>query len=300
MVLGLDTNLIADAEATRALSPHRVDAGTLDLPIEWTDPTPSFPSTGAGSRSSTTSAGCQTPPKSLAELVDAKDGPKIVIEDPRTSTPGLGLLVWMRESLRRQGRRGLEEACAEDRDGHARLEEAYGLFLKGEADMVLSYTTSPAYHIAVEHDPNLKAAIFPEGHYLEIEVAGMTKSTKQPELARNFLKFMLSEPFQSAIPEGNWMYPAKMPAGRPAGVVPRPREAAEVALRGAGGGREEPPRLDRRMARRDEQVNARRGALPPCGKGPLAGLKGRPSEALSPRGWAVAHEASPRLRLRLR
>ena len=25
--------------------------------------------------------------------------------------------------------------------------EAYDLFLKGEADMVLSYTTSPAYHI---------------------------------------------------------------------------------------------------------------------------------------------------------
>ncbi len=83
--------------------------------------------------------------------------------------------------------------------------------------MVLSYTTSPAYHIAVEHDPNYDSAIFPEGHYLEIEVAGMTKSTDQPELARKFLKFMVSEPFQSAIPEGNWMYPAKMPAdGLPA------------------------------------------------------------------------------------
>ena len=44
--------------------------------------------------------------------------------------------------------------------------EAYGLFLKGEADMVLSYTTSPAYHIGVEKDQNKKAAIFPEGHYL--------------------------------------------------------------------------------------------------------------------------------------
>ena len=79
--------------------------------------------------------------------------------------------------------------------------------------MVLSYTTSPAYHIAVEHDQTKKAAIFPEGHYLEIEVAGMTKATDNPDLARSFLKFMVSEPFQSAIPEGNWMYPAKLPAG---------------------------------------------------------------------------------------
>lgn len=28
--------------------------------------------------------------------------------------------------------------------------EAYGLFLKGESDLVLSYTTSPAYHIIAE------------------------------------------------------------------------------------------------------------------------------------------------------
>jgi ABC-type thiamine transport system substrate-binding protein len=31
--------------------------------------------------------------------------------------------------------------------------EAYGLFLEGEADMVLSYTTSPAYHLIAEEDP---------------------------------------------------------------------------------------------------------------------------------------------------
>ena len=30
--------------------------------------------------------------------------------------------------------------------------EAYGLFLEGEADMVLSYTTSPAYHLIAEED----------------------------------------------------------------------------------------------------------------------------------------------------
>ena len=38
--------------------------------------------------------------------------------------------------------------------------EAYGLFLKGEADMVLSYTTSPAYHIAVEKDRTTRRRSF--------------------------------------------------------------------------------------------------------------------------------------------
>ena len=44
----------------------------------------------------------------------------------------------------------------------------------------------------------------------------MTKASKQPELARRFLAFVLSDAFQSAMPEGNWMMPAKTPqAGLP-------------------------------------------------------------------------------------
>jgi thiamine transport system substrate-binding protein len=34
--------------------------------------------------------------------------------------------------------------------------EAYGLFTKGEAPMVLSYTTSPAYHVIAEKDGTLQ------------------------------------------------------------------------------------------------------------------------------------------------
>ena len=158
------------------------------------------------------------PPKSLDELVEfRKDGPAIVIEDPRTSTPGLGLLVWMRSVFGDGAADAWKKLAPKIVTVTPGWTEAYGMFLKGEADMVLSYTTSPAYHLAVENDPNYDSAIFSEGHYLEIEVAGMTKSTDQPELAREFLKFMVSEPFQSAIPEGNWMYPAKTPAaGLPA------------------------------------------------------------------------------------
>jgi thiamine transport system substrate-binding protein len=106
--------------------------------------------------------------------------------------------------------------------------EAYGLFLKGEADMVLSYTTSPAYHISAEKETKYKAAIFPEGHVLQIEVAGVTESSDDPELARSFLEFMVSEPFQSAIPEGNWMYPAKMAAALPASFETLGKPAATL------------------------------------------------------------------------
>jgi thiamine transport system substrate-binding protein len=91
--------------------------------------------------------------------------------------------------------------------------EAYGLFLEGEADMVLSYTTSPAYHLIAEEDAGFAAASFEEGHYLQVEVAGKLATSDQPELADQFLAFMVSEAFQMIIPTTNWMYPAVTPEG---------------------------------------------------------------------------------------
>jgi thiamine transport system substrate-binding protein len=38
----------------------------------------------------------EEPPKSLKELVEGSADEKIVIQDPRTSTPGLGLLLWVK------------------------------------------------------------------------------------------------------------------------------------------------------------------------------------------------------------
>ena len=45
------------------------------------------------------------------------------------------------------------------------------MFLENEADMVLSYTTSPAYHLMYEDTSKYKAANFLEGHYIQIEIA---------------------------------------------------------------------------------------------------------------------------------
>ncbi|MNL58225.1 Thiamine-binding periplasmic protein precursor [compost metagenome] len=86
--------------------------------------------------------------------------------------------------------------------------EAYGLFTKGEAPMVFSYTTSPAYHMVAENTERYQAASFSEGHYIQIEVAGLTKNSPETALAKDFLAFMLSPGFQDTIPTNNWMMPA--------------------------------------------------------------------------------------------
>ena len=88
---------------------------------------------------------------------------------------------------------------------------------------MLSYTTSPAYHIIEEKKDNYAAAPFSEGHYLQVEVAAQLASSKQPKLAQQFMQFMVSPAFQQTIPTGNWMYPvikSDLPAGYQSLTVP--------------------------------------------------------------------------------
>ena len=91
--------------------------------------------------------------------------------------------------------------------------ESYDLFLSGEADMVLSYTTSPAYHVVAEDDHRYAATKFDEGHYTQIEVAGILASSPNIELAQEFLGWLVTPEAQAIIPTTNWMYPVIEPEG---------------------------------------------------------------------------------------
>ncbi|MFW6181852.1 MAG: thiamine ABC transporter substrate-binding protein, partial [Spirochaetota bacterium] len=84
---------------------------------------------------------------------------------------------------------------------------AYGLFTSGEAPMVLSYTTSPAYHVEYEETTRYRAALFEEGNYRQIEGMGILRGAKHRDMARKFIDFSLTVPFQEEIPLTNWMFP---------------------------------------------------------------------------------------------
>lgn len=143
---------------------------------------------------------------------------KIVIQDPRSSTPGLGLLLWVSEVFGDKAPDYWKSIAPKILTITKGWSDAYGLFLKGEADMVLSYTTSPAYHLIAEDKANYRSATFSDGHYMQIELAGILKSSKQQKLAKEFFTFMLSDTFQDIIPTTNWVYPAvKTKAGLPKG-----------------------------------------------------------------------------------
>lgn len=207
VVLGLDTNLTAAAVQSGLFTEHGLSVPDLSLPVAWDDAY--FLPYDWGYFAFVHDVSLPNVPGNFEEL--AASDVSIVIQDPRSSTPGLGLLLWVEMAYgERSGEiwSSLSDNIVTVTPGWS---EAYSLFLEGEADMVLSYTTSPAYHLIAEDDPSKAAAAFDEGHYMQIEVAGVLAGSDQPVLARQFLDFMLTEAFQSVIPTTNWMYPAGLP-----------------------------------------------------------------------------------------
>jgi thiamine transport system substrate-binding protein len=170
------------------------------------------------------------PPASLEEITDPRFRKRIIIQDPRTSSPGLGFLLWTiavygEEYLEYWKR--LEPNLLTITDG---WDTAYGMFTSGEAPMVLSYTTSPAYHVEYEQTERYQALMFKEGHYLQIEGMGILKGAPHPELARRFIDFILTADFQSEIPLTNWMYPVDPDAATPDSFrfAPKPERSLQL------------------------------------------------------------------------
>ncbi len=207
VALGMTAELVPEMRATGLFGPSGTDLSGLAVPGGWRDDAfvPFDYSYLAVVYDTQT---LENPPKSLEELVNGDPEEKIVIQDPRNSTPGLGFLLWMKavygdrapEKWRTLSKRILTVTPG--------WSEAYGLFTSGEAPMVLSYTTSPAYHMIEEKTERYRAAAFAEGHYLQVELAGRLRASKQPELAARFLQFLVSPEAQAILPTTNWAYPA--------------------------------------------------------------------------------------------
>lgn len=206
IVLGLDNNLMAEAKKIGLLTEHNVDTANTVLPNGWSDTT--FVPYDYGYFAFVyNKEKLANPPKSMKELVETRDDLKVIYQDPRTSTPGQGLMLWMKSIYGDDVTQAWQKLASKTVTVTKGWSEAYSMFLNGESDLVLSYTTSPAYHLIAENDSKFATANFSEGHYMQVEVAAKVKGSKNSELADKFMDFILSDEFQSAMPTGNWMYP---------------------------------------------------------------------------------------------
>ncbi len=217
VVIGLTSDVTAKARATGLFAPHGQDNSTLTLPIEWTDDT-FLPFNYGHTAFIYNETLMANPPASFEELLAMPDDVKIVIQDPRTSISGLALVLWVQAVYGDEAEAVWAKLAPKILTVTKDWSSSYGMFTDGEADMVLSYTTSPAYHMFAEEDFTKKAALFPEGHYFMVETVAKVAQTDQPELADQFMAFVMSEEFQTIIPTANWSLPSALPQDKwPAG-----------------------------------------------------------------------------------
>lgn len=210
VVIGLTTDVTAKARATDLFAPHGQDNSALTLPIAWNDDT-FLPFNYGHTAFIYDETRVATPPASFEDLLALPDDVKIVIQDPRTSISGLALVLWVQAVYGDEAGAVWESLAPNILTVTKDWSTSYGLFTDGEAEMVLSYTTSPAYHMFAEEDFTKKAAIFPEGHYFMAETVGKVAATDVPELADAFLDYVMSTDFQTLIPTANWSLPSALP-----------------------------------------------------------------------------------------
>ncbi len=181
------------------------------------------------------------PPTRLEELTKPAWKGKLVVENPATSSPGLAFLL---ATIARFGTSGnytwldfWKDLRANDLLVADGWEDAYythfsGSSGKGPRPLVVSYATSPAAEVFFSEgkltEPPTGNLL--DGSFRQIEFAGVLKGAKNPALARAFLDFMLSKPFQEDIPLQMFVYPVLPDAALPEVF----RKFAEVPPQPAG------------------------------------------------------------------
>jgi thiamine transport system substrate-binding protein len=155
-------------------------------------------------------------PSSHRDLLSPIYKDQIVVENPTTSSPGQ---IFLLTTIALYGERGyLDYWRALKKNGlfvAPGWDEAYGMFTNGERSIVLSYATSPVYHLLYEKTERYKAVVLDGAAYAQIEGVGIVKGTPRLSMARKLVDYMLSKEFQEKLPETQFMYPALQGAKLP-------------------------------------------------------------------------------------
>jgi thiamine transport system substrate-binding protein len=146
-------------------------------------------------------------PTTHQELLDPYYKDLIVLENPLTSSPGQIFLLTTIALYGEEGYldywRALKKNLLTITPG---WDEAYGIFTSGEVPIVLSYGTSPVYHLLYDETERYQALILDGGAYAQIEGVGITKNTNNLKNSKLLVDYILSPDFQRLIPENQFMY----------------------------------------------------------------------------------------------
>jgi len=155
-------------------------------------------------------------PSSFGELLDAKYRKSLIVEDPRTSSPGLSFLLW---TIARFGDSGFisywRQLMPNILTVTSSWDTAFNLLSQGEAPLMVSFSTDRAYDVIANQSDTLRVQLLDGQGYATIFGMGVVKGTTHPELARELLNVILSPEVQSLLPETEWMMPVNASASEP-------------------------------------------------------------------------------------
>ncbi|MCK3658896.1 thiamine ABC transporter substrate-binding protein [Pasteurellaceae bacterium Pebbles2] len=203
LVIGLDNFQLETAHKSGLFQKSAVDLTALSLPFEWKDQT-FIPYEFGQFAFIYDKNKLKNPPKNFKELVERQDL-RVIYQDPRTSSMGRGLLIWLNQIYHeKQAAQAWQTLAKHTVTVGKGWTETYGAFLKGEADLVFSHNTSPIYHLLHDKTDQYAATNFAEGALYQIDTIAKTANT-QNACADQFIQFVLTPEAQRVITPKNVM-----------------------------------------------------------------------------------------------
>ena len=209
ILIGLSSDQVAKARKLNLLDKNDFEFSLPQLPINWDDPT-FLPFDWSYVSFIYDNTKITDPPKTFIELANDPRDYKIIIQDPRTSPSGLALILWIKLIYGEKAFDIWSKLSSKILTVTKGWSESYGMFTSGEAEMVLSFITSQAYHEIAENDKTKTALIMDEGHYVYVELAAKIYKEENKDLSNQFMEFILTEEFQEIIPMYNWSFPVNL------------------------------------------------------------------------------------------
>ncbi len=164
-------------------------------------------------------------PTSLEALAEPQYAGLLVTQNPATSSPGLAFLMATIAHFGEDGYLDYWQALVDNGlTVVSNWETAYytnfsGSTGQGPQPLVVSYGSSPAAEVIfaeteLEESPT-GSIIGPKTCFRQIEFVGILQNAPNPDLARTFIDFMLSVPFQEDIPMQMFVFPVNPQASLP-------------------------------------------------------------------------------------
>lgn len=167
------------------------------------------------------------------DLVNSTLASKIVLENPKISSTGLGFLLSTIATygdsannvtgVLGQNWTNFWKTTGKKFTVTKSWNDAYAVFsdAKGSNPIMVSYLTDPAYNYCLYNDTSTSTALTTlsngsQAGWFQIEGMGIVKGSPNQAAAQEFMNWFLSEDVQNKIPESNWMFPANVEATVPA------------------------------------------------------------------------------------